>query len=262
MEPKKGAVAVAFSSACFLALGLATGGPVFYAAFLAAIAVLLADGWRCAALRSDLRRRLAVARELPKSEMLLGSDLPITYRFDYRGRRIARLSCVQAPGAGLEIASPPAALDLRPGTSLLSFAARASGRGRHTVPGLEVSFESLLFSGSLTAGDAREIEVYPVVDVRPGRMSRGSRAVPALDVLTRVLAEFLDLRIEIGVHSDAKGDAAKNRDLAQRRADAVKAYLVGRGIQAERIQAAGKAPDAANRRVEVRLLSALGIYRN
>jgi outer membrane protein OmpA-like peptidoglycan-associated protein len=72
--------------------------------------------------------------------------------------------------------------------------------------------------------------------------------------------EILKIRIE--GHTDSVGNADYNRKLSQQRADAVKAYLVGKGIDGGRFEAVGYGPDkpvetnkskdgrAKNRRVE------------
>lgn len=68
--------------------------------------------------------------------------------------------------------------------------------------------------------------------------------------------------VEIGGHTDSDGNKAKNMKLSQQRADAVKAWLVGKGIAANRMTTKGYGPDvpvapndspenkAKNRRIE------------
>ena len=83
-----------------------------------------------------------------------------------------------------------------------------------------------------------------------------------LDEAAQVLTENPGVNVEIGGHTDNLGIAAYNRDLSKRRADAVKAYLVAKGVAAERLTTKGYGPDnpvasnatrvgrAANRRIE------------
>lgn len=57
-------------------------------------------------------------------------------------------------------------------------------------------------------------------------------------------------------HSDETGDEALNLELSQRRAEAVRAYLIGRGIDPDRVNAVGygatyAGTHANNRRVDI-----------
>lgn len=73
-------------------------------------------------------------------------------------------------------------------------------------------------------------------------------------------------RMEIGGHTDSRGSDTYNHALSQRRADAVRAYLIGAGIEPERIEAEGygesrpldlrrtQAAHDKNRRVEFLIL--------
>jgi outer membrane protein OmpA-like peptidoglycan-associated protein len=86
----------------------------------------------------------------------------------------------------------------------------------------------------------------------------------------KVLQQYPDLRVEISGHTDNTGDAERNRTLSQERADSVKAFLVSKGIAAERLEAKGYGPDkpladnatkagqAKNRRVEFTPISTVG----
>ena len=80
--------------------------------------------------------------------------------------------------------------------------------------------------------------------------------------VVKLMNEFPELRLEIGGHTDDRGKREMNVDLSQKRAESVKAYLVGKGIADARLQAKGFGPDkpigdnkkwagrAQNRRVE------------
>lgn len=91
----------------------------------------------------------------------------------------------------------------------------------------------------------------------------------ALEVLDRVatsLAAYPEIRVEVAGHTDSKGSRAYNVRLSQKRADAVRDYLVGKGIAADRLVAKGYGPDkplatndteegrAQNRRTELNKL--------
>jgi outer membrane protein OmpA-like peptidoglycan-associated protein len=87
-----------------------------------------------------------------------------------------------------------------------------------------------------------------------------------LDEAIKVLTQYEDLRISISGHTDNVGDAQKNVDLSQARADSVKAYMVAKGINASRVETRGAGPNEPvadnktdkgrqeNRRIEFKLL--------
>lgn len=91
-------------------------------------------------------------------------------------------------------------------------------------------------------------------------------SLAALDRLAEQLQDRPDLKLEVAGHTDSTGSAQVNRALSQRRADAVMAHLVSRGVPAANLVAKGYGPDepvadngtaagrAKNRRVELRKL--------
>ena len=65
-------------------------------------------------------------------------------------------------------------------------------------------------------------------------------STPTLDEIGKMLEEHPDLRISIEGHTDSEGEEAYNRSLSERRAAAVKAFIVeAHGIQPDRLQTAG-----------------------
>lgn len=84
-----------------------------------------------------------------------------------------------------------------------------------------------------------------------------------LDTVAQALAAYPDRNIVVEGHTDARGSDATNQELSQRRADAVRTYLEGRGVPAERMRSIGRGEStpiasndtaegrANNRRVEV-----------
>lgn len=91
-------------------------------------------------------------------------------------------------------------------------------------------------------------------------------STPVLDDAVGVLKEYASIKIQISGHTDSDGDHDKNVDLSRRRADSVKAYFVGKGVDADRIQTRGVGPDEPiadnktaagkqkNRRIEFKIL--------
>ncbi len=90
---------------------------------------------------------------------------------------------------------------------------------------------------------------------------------PVLDKAVKVMTDFPEVRFEISGHTDDRGTAEYNKDLSQWRAQAVKDYLVGKGIAAERMTALGFGRErpiadnkttkgrSENRRTEFKLIS-------
>jgi outer membrane protein OmpA-like peptidoglycan-associated protein len=87
-----------------------------------------------------------------------------------------------------------------------------------------------------------------------------------LDSLARELMASPNMKIEIGGHTDNSGNAADNMRLSSLRADAVRNYLLAKGVPFRQMVSKGygatvaRTPDnspqgrALNRRVEIRLL--------
>jgi OOP family OmpA-OmpF porin len=68
-------------------------------------------------------------------------------------------------------------------------------------------------------------------------LTENSRTI--LEIVARSLADWPEVRVEIAGHTDSRGSEAFNQDLSQRRAEAVRAYLVERGVAADRMTARG-----------------------
>lgn len=89
---------------------------------------------------------------------------------------------------------------------------------------------------------------------------------PALNEVARTLAEYNQTMIEVVGHTDSIGSEAVNQRLSEQRAQAVGNYLMGQGVQYERMEMLGvgkrypiadnntDAGRAQNRRVEIRVI--------
>lgn len=64
-------------------------------------------------------------------------------------------------------------------------------------------------------------------------------STPTLEEITSMLKDHADLKLVIEGHTDNVGDAAANQALSEKRAAAVKAYLVSKGIDAGRLESKG-----------------------
>ena len=88
---------------------------------------------------------------------------------------------------------------------------------------------------------------------------------PALERLVKGLKSQTNFNVEIAGHTDSTGSAEYNENLSDRRANAVREYLIEQGISAERLSAQGygevvpvasnetASGRAMNRRVEFRV---------
>lgn len=107
-----------------------------------------------------------------------------------------------------------------------------------------------------------------------GRSSVRSESVQELIKLLHLMQDNPDIILEVSAHTDSNGTESTNQQLSQRRAGAVVKYLVGKGIQRERLIAIGHGESrlanqcadgvpcteeehAENRRTEFRVLGRL-----
>ncbi|MDH4473495.1 MAG: OmpA family protein [Fluviicola sp.] len=99
-----------------------------------------------------------------------------------------------------------------------------------------------------------------------GKSTLKSVSFPILDNIAELLLLKPTMKIEIAGHTDSDGDDAANLILSQQRADAVKQYLIKKGIATNRMTAQGygesrptadnatTAGKQQNRRTEIRIL--------
>ncbi len=108
----------------------------------------------------------------------------------------------------------------------------------------------------------RKLEVTQNIQFEPNSATIRRESFAVLDEVASVLTERATLEITIVGHTDSTGSAGRNLELSQARADAVKSYLVGKGVASTRMDALGRGAEepvatnetqpgrAANRRVE------------
>jgi outer membrane protein OmpA-like peptidoglycan-associated protein len=68
-------------------------------------------------------------------------------------------------------------------------------------------------------------------------------SVDELEIIAGFLNRKQNVRIQVEGHTDSKGSRALNQKLSERRAGAVKDYLIARGVQASRINVVGYGED-------------------
>jgi outer membrane protein OmpA-like peptidoglycan-associated protein len=115
----------------------------------------------------------------------------------------------------------------------------------------------------LVAIQKDRIEIHDTVHFEFDEATIQPRSFPLLDQVARVLLEHPEIAaVTIEGHTDETGSADYNRELSQRRAEAVRDYFVQKGVATERLEPRGFGEDrplrsndteegrAANRRVE------------
>jgi OOP family OmpA-OmpF porin len=108
-----------------------------------------------------------------------------------------------------------------------------------------------------------KLEIKEQVFFATGKAVIQPRSFKMLGQVAKVLREHPEVeQVSIEGHTDNRGKAEANRELSQARAESVKKYLVGKGVEASRLEARGFGPDqpiasndtekgrATNRRVE------------
>ncbi len=92
---------------------------------------------------------------------------------------------------------------------------------------------------------ATEIKILQRVEFTTGSDKiQGAQSFAVLDAVADVLKQRKSIQlVEIAGHTDNAGNAAQNKALSQKRADAVKTYLVGKGVEAERLKPVGYGPE-------------------
>ena len=58
-------------------------------------------------------------------------------------------------------------------------------------------------------------------------------------VVVNLMNKYPDIIVEIGTHSDMRGNKKYNKDLSQKRANSVRNYIIEQGIHPERVIAHG-----------------------
>lgn len=77
------------------------------------------------------------------------------------------------------------------------------------------------------------------VDFEPGGFAPKMDTLGDVEALLVIMRDFPALKIVVEGHTDNAGDPKKNRKLSQWRANWVKQFLLERGINGERVEAAG-----------------------
>jgi OOP family OmpA-OmpF porin len=105
-----------------------------------------------------------------------------------------------------------------------------------------------------------------IIEFESGKATLADSGKAILDQMSTVLLRLKDKKVEVIGHTDNAGSRAGNLSLSQARAEAVKAYVVARGVRPEMVSVSGEGPDrpvadnrtpegrARNRRIEFKVV--------
>jgi OmpA-OmpF porin, OOP family len=105
-----------------------------------------------------------------------------------------------------------------------------------------------------------------IIEFESGKATLTESGKAILDQMAAALLKLKGVRVEVIGHTDNAGSRAGNLSLSQARAEAVKAYVAGHGINGEQIAVSGEGPDrpvadnrtadgrARNRRIEFKVV--------
>jgi OOP family OmpA-OmpF porin len=105
-----------------------------------------------------------------------------------------------------------------------------------------------------------------IIEFESGKATLTEAGMTVLDQMSAAMQKLKGVKVEVIGHTDNAGSRAGNLSLSQARAEAVKAYIVGKGIAADTIAVSGEGPDrpvadnrtaegkARNRRIEFKVI--------
>ena len=105
-----------------------------------------------------------------------------------------------------------------------------------------------------------------IIEFESGKATLTESGMQVLDQMSAAMQKLKGVKVEVIGHTDNAGSRAGNLSLSQARAEAVKTYIVGKGIPADTIAVSGEGPDrpvadnrtpagkARNRRIEFKVI--------
>ena len=105
-----------------------------------------------------------------------------------------------------------------------------------------------------------------IIEFESGKATLTETGMAVLDEMSAAMLKLKGVKVEVIGHTDNAGSRAGNLSLSQARAEAVKAYVVGKGIAAESVAVSVEGPDrpvgdnrtpegkARNRRIEFKVV--------
>ncbi len=113
-----------------------------------------------------------------------------------------------------------------------------------TASGNEAAKKALeALTASSTAEDLVKALNLQIINFASGKSDIPADNKAILDLAVAKMAEIKDAGLQITGHTDSQGNAEMNKKLSESRANAVRDYLVSKGVDASRLATAGMGPD-------------------
>jgi len=233
----------------------------------------------------DAEAAVVVAETAQKDPVLAAHRVYIADRKVDTARALAQTQTAEAERKALTEAGDKARLDARTREADLAksdaLVARAENAEQKVIAGqAQANADAAQVASNASQQQALELQrQLEVLQARPtdrglvltlgdtlfatGKSELKSGATVNLDRLTAFMNEYPQRTASIEGYTDSMGSDEMNQSLSQRRADAVKGYLVGQGVSATRLSASGRGENSPvadnesaagrqqNRRVEV-----------
>jgi outer membrane protein OmpA-like peptidoglycan-associated protein len=202
----------------------------------------------------------------------LPGQIRVAVRDDQGGPVIARLSARNQSGSIVDDSTDPqgdGSLSVPAGPTTLFVESHGYGvhRVEVVVPPAGVVEVDVTLKSAKVRIQADRVEILEKVFFDFDKATLVETSKPLLTEVADTLLAHPEIRkIEIGGHTDRRGDAGYNLELSQRRVETVRDYLISRGVQANRLIAKGygasrlldpadnERAHALNRRVEFTIL--------
>lgn len=213
-------------------------------------------------MRSSLARRLAAALALVVLTSCAGCATNTGTAADDRRVQGAVLGTLAGAAAGAAIDHDKRGRGALIGAAVGGLAGAGIG---HYLEKQKQEIDQIPDADVQQQGEALMIAFPGDVLFDTGSSALAPGALSRLDQLADTFARYPDTDVIVKGHTDAEGSEASNQALSEQRADAVRRYLIGRGVSASRVTAIGfgesmplvsnetLAGRQQNRRVEIEL---------
>lgn len=110
----------------------------------------------------------------------------------------------------------------------------------YSIPiAIGTDFEPLIINIELDPAEKGSVAVLKNIFFDIDKFDLKEKSITELEKIVQFLQENTQIRVEISGHTDNTGNAAYNQQLSEKRAKAVYAYLISKGIKQERLSSKG-----------------------